>query len=79
MLAHALTRAGTIDSEFTVTRIAPDRFYLCSGATAEHKDLDRFSFEKPEDERVEVENLSSRWGCLMVAGPRSRIPAAALL
>jgi dimethylglycine dehydrogenase len=72
VLAHALTRAGTIDSEFTITRIDADRFYLCSSAIAELKDLDRLRFDIREGEDVHIENLSSSWGCIMIAGPKTR-------
>ena len=39
-LTHALTPRGGIASEFAVTRLAADRFYLTSAATAERHDLE---------------------------------------
>ncbi|WP_421696231.1 GcvT family protein [Aestuariivirga sp.] len=39
-LTHALTPAGGVASEFTVTVFAPDRAYLNSAAAAEEMDLD---------------------------------------
>jgi dimethylglycine dehydrogenase len=39
-LAHMLTEDGMIESEFTVTRLGEDRYYLLSAAVAELHDLD---------------------------------------
>ena len=39
-LTHVLTRAGGVASEFTVTRLAGDRYYLTSAAAAERHDED---------------------------------------
>src|SRR6201999_274729 len=39
-LAYALTERGTILSEFTITRVAPDRFYLLSAGSALWHDTD---------------------------------------
>ena len=39
-ITHALTAAGGVASEFTVTRLAADRYYLTSAAAAERHDED---------------------------------------
>jgi dimethylglycine dehydrogenase len=72
VLAHALSEKGRIESEFTVTRMAGDHFYLLSAAAAELRDLDLLNQGKREDENVTITNVTSDYGALMVAGPRSR-------
>ncbi|HEY2620326.1 MAG TPA: FAD-dependent oxidoreductase [Acetobacteraceae bacterium] len=71
-LAHALTSRGGIASEFTVTRLAPDRFFLVSACAAELHDLDLLRDRRRPGERVVIENVTSRWGTLVLAGPRAR-------
>ena len=39
-LSHALTRRGGIRSEFTITKIAPEHFYVVSAGAAERYDSD---------------------------------------
>ncbi len=41
MLGHLLNENGFILSEITATRLAPDRFYLASAATAQLHDMDQ--------------------------------------
>lgn len=72
VLAHALTAAGRILTEFTVTRLADDRFYLLSGAYAHDRDLDLLRFAVREGEDVTVTDVTDRWSVLVVAGPRAR-------
>ena len=71
-LAYALTPKGRILSEFTVTRTAPDRFYLVCASTAEWHDLDLLEAALPADGSVALRNLSAEIGTLVVAGPRAR-------
>lgn len=72
VLAHFLDEAGRIVGEVTITRLAPDHFYVLSGAASEVRDLDRLRQGVREGERVEIENLSDSFGMLVVAGPRAR-------
>ena len=71
-LAHALTPRGGVSAEFTITRVGPERFYLVSAAAAELHDLDVLCQGMPGDGSVAVENVTARWGTLVLAGPRSR-------
>ena len=71
-LAYALNERGGIVSEFTITRLAPDRFYLASAAAAEWHDDDLLRSRLPEDGSVRIEDLSARLGTLVLAGPRAR-------
>jgi dimethylglycine dehydrogenase len=71
-LAYVLTEQGRILSEFTITRTAPDAFYLIAAATAEWHDLDVLQTNPPADGSVRIANRSDAIGTLVVAGPRSR-------
>ncbi len=73
VLAHLLSDMGRIQSEATVTRLGPDRFYLLSGAAWEVRDFDALSQALgPGDDAVRVANVTGDFGTLVVAGPRSR-------
>ena len=71
-LAYALNERGGIVSEFTITRLAPERFYLASAAAAEWHDDDLLRRRLPEGGSVRIEDLSARLGTLVLAGPRAR-------
>ncbi len=71
-LAYMLNDRGGIVCEFTITRLAEDRFYLISAAAAEWHDLDWLRRHLPADGSVRIENLSARLGSLVLAGPKSR-------
>jgi dimethylglycine dehydrogenase len=71
-LAYALNERGGIVSEFTITRLGPERFYLASAAAAEWHDQDLLRSHLPADGSVRLEDLSARLGTLVLAGPRSR-------
>jgi dimethylglycine dehydrogenase len=72
VLAHALSDSGRIEGEFTITRLADDRFYLLSAAVAELRDFDLLSQGKRESENVAISNVTDDYGVLIVVGPRSR-------
>jgi dimethylglycine dehydrogenase len=72
MLAHVLTRKGGVASEFTITRLAEDRFYIISAANAQRHDWDLLQRNAPQDGSVRLDDLTLRNGVLVVAGPRSR-------
>lgn len=71
-LCHALNERGGVLAEMTITRLAPDRFFIASAAIAELRDLDLMRQAVRADEQVQVENLTPTWGALSVAGPKSR-------
>jgi dimethylglycine dehydrogenase len=71
-LAHALSESGRIESEFTITRLADDRFYLLSAAVAELRDFDLLNQGEREEENITITNITDDYGALIVAGPRSR-------
>jgi dimethylglycine dehydrogenase len=71
-LSHALTRRGGIRSEFTITKIADQHFYVVSAGAAERYDSDYLEQRLPKDGSVHLRNITSSRGCFVVAGPRSR-------
>src|SRR5215510_5636721 len=71
-LAHALTPQGGVRSEFTISRLAEDRFYVVSAAAAERHDYDLLWRNLPADNSVRIDNVTMAKGVLVVAGPRAR-------
>ncbi len=71
-LCYALDAKGGVVSEFTVTRLAEDRFYLVSASTAEWHDEDLLRAARPADGGVRIEPVSGRLGTLVVTGPAAR-------
>ena len=72
VLAHYLSSEGRILGESTITRLAPDRFYVLSGAGAEDRDMDSLVQGPRGGLEVEVTNVTDDWGVLVLAGPHSR-------
>ena len=71
-LVHMLTELGGIESEMTITRLGPERFYLNSGITNQQHDLDWLTAHIGDDEQVSVADVTDERGILAVTGPRSR-------
>jgi len=69
-LTHVLSENGRIEGEWTITRLADDRFYVLTGAGAERQALDQLSREAGAD--VTITNLTDAFGMLVVAGPKAR-------
>ena len=77
-LTHVLTGAGGVASEFTVTRLAGDRYYLTSAAAAERHDEDVLRRHAAAFADVEVLNRTGHLGVLGLMGPESRTVLGAL-
>jgi len=71
-LVHMLTDRGGIECEMTITRKAPDRFYLNSAIIGQLHDLDWLLQHIKSDEDVTVMDVTDTTGILGVTGPRSR-------
>ncbi|WP_343115994.1 FAD-dependent oxidoreductase [Ostreiculturibacter nitratireducens] len=69
-LTHVLSDGGRIEGEWTITRLADDRFYVLSGAGAERQALDHLRLAAGDD--VTIANLTDDYGMLVVAGPKAR-------
>ena len=71
-LCHALNTRGGVHSEFTIHREAEDSFYLVSAGALQRLDHDWLKRWMPSDGSVVFEDLTSKMGVLVVAGPKSR-------
>ncbi len=71
-LVHMLTDQGGIESEMTITRLGPDRFYLNSAIVAEQHDLDWLHFGASPEAAVTIDDVTNENGILAVTGPRAR-------
>jgi glycine cleavage system aminomethyltransferase T/glycine/D-amino acid oxidase-like deaminating enzyme len=67
-----LNQRGGIECDFTVTRLAEDRFRIVTGTAFGRHDLAWIASHAPEDGSVAVEDVTSRFVCFGIWGPRSR-------
>jgi dimethylglycine dehydrogenase len=74
-LCHALTRRGGIRSEFTITKLADEHYYVVSAGAAERYDSDYLQQRLPprgDGVDVSLRNITMSRGCFVLAGPRAR-------
>ena len=71
-LVYALTPTGTLLSEFTITRLTDDCFYVIGAASAEWHDLDLLESALPTDGGVTITNRTHDLGTLVLTGPHAR-------
>ena len=71
-LCHMLTPTGGVRSEFTVYKIAAEQFYLVSAGAYERHDHDYLLKNLPRDGSVTLQKVTSQYGVLVIAGPKSR-------
>jgi 4-methylaminobutanoate oxidase (formaldehyde-forming) len=67
-----LNRRGGIECDFTVTRLAADRFLIVTGTAFGNHDLGWLRLHLPEDRSVAIRDLTSARACLGLWGPRAR-------
>lgn len=77
-LAHALTQRGGVRSEFTITKITDHQYYVVSSGGADSYDGDYLQKHLPRDGSVQLRNITSQRGTLVVAGPKARAVLAKL-
>ncbi|MGB0440745.1 MAG: aminomethyltransferase family protein, partial [Paracoccaceae bacterium] len=70
-LTHMLNRAGRIELETTIVRMAADSFYLVCAAFFEQRLLDHLTHQRGTED-VTLTALSSQWSALALNGPRAR-------
>ncbi|MEM9736727.1 MAG: FAD-dependent oxidoreductase, partial [Pseudomonadota bacterium] len=75
-LTYGLTEAGTVRTEFTIVRLAEDDYYCVTAGAAQLYDSD-YLVKQAEAKRaefgwIEVWDVSTQWGVLAIAGPKSR-------
>ncbi|MCQ0971824.1 FAD-dependent oxidoreductase [Paracoccus sp. TK19116] len=82
-LTYALTETGTTRTEYTIVRLAEDRYYLISaGAWADYdSDYLRKMAEEMGGEfgAVDIHDVTNQWGVFALAGPNSRAILADLI
>jgi dimethylglycine dehydrogenase len=61
-----------VRAEFTLTRLSAQRFYLVSAGALETHDYDSIRKLLPEDGSVRLDKVTTQYGVLVLAGPRSR-------
>ena len=71
-LTHVLTATGGVASEFTVTRLAADRYYLTSAAAAERHDEEVLRRHAAAFADADVVNRTEHLGILGLMGPEAR-------
>jgi glycine cleavage system aminomethyltransferase T/glycine/D-amino acid oxidase-like deaminating enzyme len=67
-----LNRRAGIECDFTVTRLAEDRFWIVTGTAFGNHDLGWIRRHAPDDGSVEVRDLTSARACLGIWGPATR-------
>ena len=72
VLTHGLSDMGRIESEYTITRLDDERFYLLSAAAAKLRYTDQLNQRRGDSERVTIKNITDKWGTLILAGPYCR-------
>lgn len=71
-LCHLLTKLGGVRAEFTVYEWAPGRFYLVSAGAFERHDHDTLYKLLPKNGSVKLNQITTRLGVLVLAGPNAR-------
>ena len=71
-LCHMLTPLGGVRAEFTVYKANASGFYLVSAGAYERHDHDTLRKALPPDGSVTLTPVTTGWGVLVLAGPRSR-------
>jgi 4-methylaminobutanoate oxidase (formaldehyde-forming) len=67
-----LNPRGGIECDFTVTRLAEDRFRIVTGTAFGRHDLAWIRAHAPEDGTVAVDDVTSQYACLGLWGPAAR-------
>jgi glycine cleavage system T protein len=67
-----LNERGGIECDFTVTRLAEDRFRIVTGTAFGRHDLAWIRSHAPEDGSVAVEDVTATLACLGLWGPKAR-------
>jgi glycine cleavage system aminomethyltransferase T len=63
---------GGIECDFTITRLAEDRFRIVTGTAFGQHDLAWIRAHAPEDGSATVEDVTSKYACLGIWGPLAR-------
>lgn len=69
---QCLNKRGGIECDFTVNRLAENRFFIVTGTAFGQHDMSWLSLNMPEDGTVTIEDVSSNYACLGMWGPKAR-------
>jgi glycine cleavage system T protein len=69
---ECLNKHGGIECDFTVTRLADDRFFIVTGTAFGQHDMSWLRLNMPEDGSVSIEDVGSSYACLGLWGPKAR-------
>ena len=67
-----LNRRGGIECDFTVSRLAEDRFWIVTGTAFGNHDREWIRKNLPEDGSVAANDVTSQYACFGFWGPRAR-------
>jgi 4-methylaminobutanoate oxidase (formaldehyde-forming) len=67
-----LNRRGGIECDFTVTRVEDELFSIVTGTAFGNHDLSWIRRHAPGDGSVRVSDVTARWACFALWGPRAR-------
>jgi 4-methylaminobutanoate oxidase (formaldehyde-forming) len=67
-----LNEGGGIECDFTITRLAEDRFRVITGTAFGQHDLSWIRDHAPEDGSVQIEDVTSAHSCIGLWGPAAR-------
>jgi 4-methylaminobutanoate oxidase (formaldehyde-forming) len=67
-----LNRRGGIECDFTVTRVDEELFSIVTGTAFGNHDLSWMRRHTPGDGSVRVGDVTARWACFALWGPRAR-------
>jgi glycine cleavage system aminomethyltransferase T/glycine/D-amino acid oxidase-like deaminating enzyme len=67
-----LNRRGGIECDFTVTRIEEELFSIVTGTAFGNHDLSWIRRRAPHDGSVRCSDVTARWACFALWGPRAR-------
>ena len=71
-LCHLLSENGGVRSEFTVYRSGAQSFYLVGPGAFERHDWDTLGKLLPDTAGIRLQKVTTQYGVLVLAGPRSR-------
>jgi glycine cleavage system aminomethyltransferase T/glycine/D-amino acid oxidase-like deaminating enzyme len=66
-----LNHRGGIECDFTVTRVAEETFSIVTGTAFGNHDLSWIRRHAPADGSVRCEDVTARWACFALWGPRA--------
>jgi glycine cleavage system aminomethyltransferase T/glycine/D-amino acid oxidase-like deaminating enzyme len=67
-----LNRRGGIECDFTVTRVEEELFSIVTGTAFGNHDLSWIRRHAPRDGSVRCADMTARWACFALWGPRAR-------